>query len=147
MSHFVLAEECIGCGACEFVCPRNALLKTDSFLGLFIINPFICDDCGDCVEKCPVWAIEPDPEWAVCYGPGCPLSSRRLRKFECNVWQAPCHKCGSPLWRQPARSEEWVCPVCDMALRVRCPRVHKLSGVEESHPELVESLCRNNSRG
>src|SRR5206468_1869269 len=61
MSLKVIADECIGCGGCEFACPTGALAKTDSFLGLFAIDPYHCDDCGLCVRKCPVDAIVPDP--------------------------------------------------------------------------------------
>ena len=77
MSFRVLEDVCIGCGACDYSCPTDALSKTDTFLGLFVIDPFTCDDCGICVDKCPVLAIEPDPAWPVCRGHGCPLTSKR----------------------------------------------------------------------
>ncbi len=101
MSHRVIEDACIGCGACEFACPESALHKTDSFLGLFEIDPFTCNDCGDCVSKCPVVAIEPDPAWAVCNGRGCPLTSRRLAGVACSVWQQRCPGCGTTLWQLP----------------------------------------------
>src|SRR5881275_2971879 len=78
MSLKVVADECIGCGGCEYACPSGALAKTDSFLGLFAIDSFRCDDCQLCIPKCPVDAIVADPEWPVCFGHGCPLSSTRL---------------------------------------------------------------------
>lgn len=61
MSLQVLEDVCIGCVACDFSCPTGALFKTDSFLGLFAIEPFTCNDCGECVPKCPVGAIVTDP--------------------------------------------------------------------------------------
>ena len=82
---FKVTDDCIGCGACEFACPTGALSKTDSFLGVFVIDPYLCDDCALCVDKCPVMVIVPDPVWPVCHGRGCPLTSsstgrRRLRR-------------------------------------------------------------------
>lgn len=125
MSHKVLEEACIGCGGCEYACPTGALTKTDSFLGLFVIDPFTCDDCGQCVDKCPVLAIEPDPEWAVCGDRGCPLKSRRLAGVECAVWQERCPSCGTTMWHR-AEDEHWVCPRCDLAMKVACPRTNRL---------------------
>lgn len=40
----VLDAECIGCGGCEYACPTGVLTETDSFLGLFAIEPYTCDD-------------------------------------------------------------------------------------------------------
>ena len=78
MSKQVLEDVCIGCGACDFSCPTGALTKTDSFLGLFAIDPYTCDDCGRCIDKCPVGAIVADPTWPECQARGCPLTSNRL---------------------------------------------------------------------
>ena len=90
MSLKVVEDLCIGCGGCEYACPAGALTKTDSFLGLFEIDPFLCNDCGECVPKCPVFAIVADPEWPVCRGHGCPLTSERLAGVECAEWQQRC---------------------------------------------------------
>ncbi len=57
MTYKVLEEACIGCGACDYSCPNGALYKTDSFLGLFEIDPYRCDACADCLPKCPLDAI------------------------------------------------------------------------------------------
>lgn len=124
MSLRVLEDECIGCGACDFSCPTGALTKTDSFLGLFEIDPFTCDDCGICTGKCPVAAIVPDPAWPVCHGRGCPMGSKRLADFDCAIWQQRCSTCRATLWYTP--DGEWVCPRCDLRMKVACPRVHHL---------------------
>lgn len=124
MSHRVIEDACIGCGGCEYACPTGALTKTDSFLGVFVIDPFTCDDCGLCVDKCPVLAIGPDPDWAVCGDRGCPLKSSRLSDVECAVWQERCPTCTTTMWRRDDGS--WQCPRCDMHMRVACPRTHKL---------------------
>jgi NAD-dependent dihydropyrimidine dehydrogenase PreA subunit len=125
----VVVDACIGCGGCEFACPTGALTKTDSFLGLFAIDPYLCDDCGLCVPKCPEDAIRPDPDWSVCRGHGCPLSSDRLAGIECNVWQQTCPSCGGPLWSStPAGGgREWHCPRCDDGRKVGCPKARHLT--------------------
>ncbi len=125
MSHHVIEDVCIGCGGCEFACPTGALTKTDSFLGLFTIDPFTCNDCGECIPKCPVDAIEIDPAWPVCSGRGCPLRSERLRGVDCACWQQRCPTCGTTLWRA-AGAARWTCPSCDEHRRVHCPRTRGL---------------------
>lgn len=136
MSLRVLQDVCIGCGACDFSCPTGALQKSDSFLGLFTIDPYTCDDCGICVTKCPVDAIVPDPDWAVCHGRGCPLTSTRLGGHECAVWQRRCEHCGSTLWRTPEGG--WSCSRCDDRMRVSCPRTRHLErGAPASAPAAV----------
>jgi ferredoxin len=127
MSLKVLADECIGCGGCEFACPTGALTKTDSFLGLFAIDPYRCDDCGKCVPKCPVDAIVTAEGWPTCFGHGCPLSSARLQGTECNIWQEACPTCGGPLWRA-VDGAAWRCPRCDEDRKVGCPKLRHLTG-------------------
>lgn len=121
MSFKVLDDACIGCGACEYACPNEALSKTDSFLGLFIIDPYRCDDCADCLPKCPIDAIVQDPEWVVCHGRGCPLSSNRLGMVECNIFSDRCGSCGGPQWR--SGGDDWSCPRCDDHRKVGCPKI------------------------
>ena len=125
MSFKVVEDLCIGCGACDFSCPTGALTKTESFLGLFVIDPFTCDDCAICVAKCPEAAIVPDPDWAVCHGRGCPLGSERLAAVVCAQWQEICPECGATLWE---RDGVRACPRCGMGLKVRCPRTRSTQG-------------------
>lgn len=126
MSYRVLADACIGCGGCEYACPTGALAKTDSFLGIFAIDPYTCDDCGLCVPKCPVACIEPDPAWPVCHAKGCPLSSKRLADFDCAIWQRRCPTCGDTMWSERG-SDSWVCSRCDLHMKVACPKEHHLA--------------------
>ncbi len=121
----MIEDLCIGCGACDFSCPTGALTKTDSFLGLFVIDPFTCDDCGLCVQKCPVMAIVADPNWPVCRGRGCPLTSSRLVGVTCSIWQESCSDCGTAMWRRG--DGDWACPTCSWAMRVHCPRTRMLA--------------------
>jgi NAD-dependent dihydropyrimidine dehydrogenase PreA subunit len=138
MSHRVLEDVCIGCGGCEYACPAGSLTKTDSYLGLFVIDPFTCDDCGQCVDKCPVLAIEPDPAWAVCGDRGCPLKSARLADTTCAVWQDTCPSCGTTMWRRDDGG--WQCPRCDMHMKVACPRTNKLPSHGHQAPVADESV-------
>jgi NAD-dependent dihydropyrimidine dehydrogenase PreA subunit len=157
MSFKVIEDLCIGCGGCEYACPRGALTKTDSFLGLFTIDPFLCDDCRDCVPKCPVFAIVADAKWPECQGHGCPLTSSRLSGFECAVWTERCPTCGATMWKRETTAEPtvgevkrgvdpekcvdetWACSRCDLAMKVHCPRTRFLAApgpVPVASPEM-----------
>jgi len=143
MSHQVLEDACIGCGACDYACPKGALYKTDSFLGLFAIDPYRCDDCMDCLPKCPIDAIVLDPEWVVCHGRGCPLSSKRLAGVGCNIFETRCEQCGGPLWQvggidgsSPADGE-WSCPRCDDGRTVGCPKIRMFDIVPVPDPSAM----------
>ena len=127
MSLQVLEDVCIGCGACDFSCPTGALTKTDTFLGLFTIDPFTCNDCGLCVPKCPEGAIVADEAWPVCAGHGCPLTSKRLGDVECAFWQDRCPSCGTTMWRHAADANEgWACPRCGWHMKVACPKTRHI---------------------
>ncbi len=53
---YVISDECISCGACESVCPAEAISEGDE---KYIIDPNACTDCGTCVDECPSEAISP----------------------------------------------------------------------------------------
>jgi len=61
----IITDECISCGACEEECPNEAISEGDEFS---VIDPKKCTECKgffdepQCVEVCPVDAIEPDPD-------------------------------------------------------------------------------------
>lgn len=126
MSLQVLEALCIGCGACDFSCPTGALAKTDSFLGLFAIDPYLCNDCGACATKCPEQAIVADAEFPACQGHGCPLTSQRLDGIECDVWQRTCPDCGTTLWHHAGAHDD-ACPKCGWGMKVACPRTRLLT--------------------
>jgi ferredoxin len=51
---YVISEECTKCGACEAVCPSEAISEGDA---KYEINADTCIDCGLCEGECPVEAI------------------------------------------------------------------------------------------
>ena len=53
MTHVIL-DDCTMCGACESVCPVEAITEGDP---KYIISEETCTDCGACAEECPVEAI------------------------------------------------------------------------------------------
>ncbi len=60
-----ITDECISCGACVDECPNEAIEEGDEFS---VIEPEKCTHCvgffdeAQCVEVCPVDAIELDPD-------------------------------------------------------------------------------------
>jgi ferredoxin len=50
----VAVELCTGCGACEEVCPADAIRIQD---GTAQVNVETCVECGLCVGECPCEAI------------------------------------------------------------------------------------------
>lgn len=54
MAHKI-SNECIACGACQSVCPVEAISEGD---GKYEIDANTCIDCGACAAQCLVGAIE-----------------------------------------------------------------------------------------
>lgn len=53
-THYIV-DECIMCGACEPVCPVEAISEGDP---KYVIDKDTCTDCGACDDVCPVEAIK-----------------------------------------------------------------------------------------
>ena len=51
----IIADNCVGCGACVDVCPQGAI-TVDADVA--VIDAAACVDCGACVDECPSAAIE-----------------------------------------------------------------------------------------
>lgn len=73
MLDFDFGQNCYGCGACEYVCPKQAItLKADAegFL-MPVIDRERCIKCGLCVRKCTYLNPTEPPqklEKADCFG-------------------------------------------------------------------------------
>lgn len=52
---FLITDKCVGCSACEIVCPVDAISGVKK--ALYFIDPKICIDCGACGRACPYDAI------------------------------------------------------------------------------------------
>ncbi len=54
MIDFNFEQNCYGCGACEYVCPTNAIKMKIDFEGFAMptFNAERCVECGKCVSKC-----------------------------------------------------------------------------------------------
>ncbi len=55
MAYRIDKEECIGCGACETVCPVSCISELES--GKRLIDESKCISCGACSDVCPVACI------------------------------------------------------------------------------------------
>ena len=52
----VLQDECVACGCCVKVCPRDAIQVVK---GLFAqVEEVRCVGCGQCVRECPASVME-----------------------------------------------------------------------------------------
>ena len=53
-------QECVACGCCIKVCPRNALTIPN---GIFAkIDKSLCVGCGKCAKECPAGIIKLEVE-------------------------------------------------------------------------------------
>lgn len=51
----LFVDKCIGCGACEVVCPHRVFVVADKKAQ--IVAQDLCIECGACSKNCPVAAI------------------------------------------------------------------------------------------
>lgn len=51
----VSIQECVACGCCIKVCPRNAISIPQGIYAR--INKELCVGCGKCVKECPASII------------------------------------------------------------------------------------------
>lgn len=55
------AEQCIGCGVCELICPADIIRMSQKTRKAVILYAKDCWTCFSCELECPVGAIEVDP--------------------------------------------------------------------------------------
>ncbi len=48
-------EQCVACGSCIRVCPRNAVAIPRGIFAL--VDEKLCVGCGKCVKECPASVI------------------------------------------------------------------------------------------
>lgn len=132
MSYWI-SPLCYGCGMCVPSCPRGAIHPSKGYMAAFEISSLDCNDCAKCTIVCPVAAIGPDPDWAMCRSRGCPLAGRRYGTWACTEAGQRCPTCGGSLWKAPD-ADVWACAYCDPDIRVACPKIRKhLADGPDSH--------------
>lgn len=53
---YVHQDDCVACGCCLKVCPRQAL---DIWKGSYaVVHPDLCVGCGKCSRECPASVID-----------------------------------------------------------------------------------------
>jgi MinD superfamily P-loop ATPase len=55
-SVYIISNDCVSCGVCEYMCPLQAIVETERQLSIL---KRVCDGCGVCAPYCPVRAIVP----------------------------------------------------------------------------------------
>jgi ferredoxin len=61
----LIITDCINCGACEPVCPNNAIRAGED---IYVIDPRRCTECvgffetEQCAAACPAFSCLPDPD-------------------------------------------------------------------------------------
>lgn len=121
---FKVSPGCDGCGACKTACPRGAIQLSDDPRVPYEVTSLNCNDCGKCAIVCRQRALAPDPDWAQCWGRGCPLASTRYEGWSCAEGRRRCLECGNSMWREPD-SDDWVCSRCGLGAKVMCPKARK----------------------
>ena len=139
---FAVGAGCDGCGACRRACPRGAIRRSGDAAIPYEVVSLDCTDCGKCAIVCPRGVLAPDPEWARCWGRGCPLSSSRYEGWACAEGKRRCPGCGNSMWQKPS-GDGWICSRCDDGTRVMCPKARKASSEEAAACEQL--ACRGDA--
>ena len=50
----IILDSCVCCGACEYICPVDAIYEGED---RYHVDHDKCIDCGACEEACPVHSI------------------------------------------------------------------------------------------
>ncbi|WP_305041516.1 DUF362 domain-containing protein [Geoalkalibacter sp.] len=57
-SFYHITDDCTACGACEIICPIDAIVWNRNRT-VYAIDNDLCSGCGACETICPYAAIEP----------------------------------------------------------------------------------------
>jgi Na+-translocating ferredoxin:NAD+ oxidoreductase subunit B len=112
MAYFI-NDKCVGCTACETVCPVTAITGVKK--EFYFIDPKICIDCGACGRACPYDAIFDT------FG----STAEKVRRTE---------------WARPVVQEE-ICSGCRYCVDI-CP-FECLSMVDEDKPWIAVASLTN----
>ena len=110
---FFINDKCVGCTACETVCPVTAISGVKK--EFYFIDPKVCIDCGACGRACPYDAIYDT------YG----NTAEKVRRTE---------------WARPVVQEE-ICSGCRYCVDI-CP-FECLSMVNEDQPWMAVASLTN----
>jgi Pyruvate/2-oxoacid:ferredoxin oxidoreductase delta subunit len=113
-------DDCIGCAACELICPTGALEAHDGEgIRSFTYSHYQCVCCGACVRTCPEGAAELRHEIGV--GNMFRLFSKDAIR---NIELSACRRCGAPYLPSPLLgkvgtllADDFIhfCPTCKTA--------------------------------
>ena len=63
MAFILNQEQCLGCGACAYVCLYHAISPANENATCYQIDDKICVECSQCSHICPISAISAPDGW------------------------------------------------------------------------------------
>lgn len=95
--------DCIGCGVCAKICPKNALHQVrDNGKSRLIYEPLKCVQCGRCVRTCGLKVLR-----FQYFNFSHKYLTGKIFLHECQILY--CEECGKQLFR---RNDHNLCPAC-----------------------------------
>lgn len=132
-----VGSTCDGCDACRSACPRGAIRVTAT--GAYEVVSLNCNDCGKCAVVCSRHALALNPDWAVCWDRGCPLTSSRYEGWACAEGRRRCTECGNSMWKEPG-GDGWICSRCDRGSKLMCPKARKAAAAADGQQQRAAAV-------